>query len=192
MKRKNQKGFTLVEVSVSMVIFVIAVSLASGIIIMAGNIFGKNTSLAEAARVGQTLSQLVSDKLTCATALDVRNTSTPSDVALGGAYDEQLVFSNDGNSVQVLRKETGSQTVADEKFFSGMKPEIEIELNPENKNTLLVKVRVYDGDYEKCLYDSCVTVPLLNKKETDTNFKTGGSLLQGETYSLVVSYSYAE
>lgn len=101
-KHNKNKGFTLVEVSVSLVVFAIMATVAGAIILVSGNIFAKNAMLSSAQISCNNLYSTISDKISYANKVSIsKNSAIPT--GFEKSYNEQLTIYKDIQLVTLQR-----------------------------------------------------------------------------------------
>lgn len=189
--RKNSGGFTLTETTVSLLVLTILVSLTTGLIIMAGNVFSRNAARDRASSAGERLCGMIEEKLTCAVSLRVERGSgeeIPFDIP--GEYTESLVIPEKGNALMILRKGQQAQTVLDEKALGGCTAEVSLKLRENGSPLLELTVKLSDED-GNCLFSKSSPLPLLNMTEENAgDFQVGNCEENGQP--LMISFGYIQ
>lgn len=185
----KEKGFTLTETAVSLAVMSVLVASASAIIMMAAGIFARNAAADRASDVGERLCRTLEDKLSCAVALQADRQeypAIPEDMSAG--YRECLVIGENGETVDILREQTGSQTVFDQNDLKGLKVKLDMQLAENGSDALTAKVLLTDDEGE-CKFSRTLTLPLLNMNGDNREDFTVGSL-EENGQPLVISYGY--
>lgn len=101
-KKRTLSGFTLVEVTTSIVIMSILISIASAVIIVSVNIFGKNAVLRAAQNDGNNVYNFLYDRISYAASLKI---NAPDDINIKEDYDyyEVITINTEKNYMYVQR-----------------------------------------------------------------------------------------
>ncbi len=178
--RKRVAGLTLIEVSVSMVIMVLLISLASGVILAGLSIFWRNAEYRAAQNEGNAMYELLSGRIAYATSLDISRTGA----ALTGAYTEQIAISSD--TVTLQRNGDAPETVFDAGTLHGHTVSVGCKKDADQA-FLQLTVEIYRKD--ELLYTRSGVVPYLN-------FDTKQGAFQISDFNMgdpvVLTYSYYE
>lgn len=194
---KNTGGFTLVEVTVALAVFAILVTVASGIIISGGNIFGRNTNRVKASETANNVYSILNDRLSFATKIDLTKDAFSPD---SGGYSECIKITKKGTDVDLsdervlIMRENGSQfdgvcdTGAYDVTVTFDKIKKTKDENVKNKMTLLcMTINVYsDGE---TLYSKEVSIELLNHECEITGLDEKPS---NEDKDLFINYTLAQ
>ncbi len=193
-KNKNKNGFTLVEVTVALVVFAILVTVASGIIISGGNIFATNTNRVNASRISNSVYNILNDRLSFATRIDfTKDEFSPSSTGYGECIkiiDKDTEVASSDDRVTIRREngfsfdgvcDTGKYDVA-VKFEKVKKTS-----SDKNKMTLLyLTIDVYSsGELE---YTKNGLIELLN---SDCEIVGIDEKASNENEDLYINYSLA-
>lgn len=182
MKKTNSSGFTLVETTVTILLITIVIAVSGGIIISVGNIFSRNAMIRNAQNVGNSVYELLSEKLKYCTALSVGE--SPADVS--GVYTESIYISPDGDEVTISRQGIPEQALLSDDTRAGCL--VMTEIGNVANECIEVTVSVYHGDIasSKLLYTINGTVPLLNYN-ADGNFSVSS---HKNIRDLYIKYSF--
>ena len=191
--QKSKSGFTLVEVSVSLVIFSIIAAFCCGILIMASGLFARNHEKTQAVRAANDICSFVSGKLMTAVSIDIKSSSHISEGEHKGEYYERLVFEEGGEIILIERENGGIQPVFDNEYFGGAVSEIKISRDKQVPACVIVTVGIYSGGYEELIYSCTRAVRLLNfTEERADDFSTEAQAGQSGSDALVITLGYGE
>ena len=151
-----RRGWTLVEVSVVLLLLVLMVALAGGMILSGGNLLGRSAQLGEEKLIGDTACQWLSGKLRYATELRLvggDDLSAPEAVWL---EEGRLWYRNSGEGA--LQPGQGIDYYGDA-FYQGRTLSVTAALHDQYYLDLTVRVHRADG---ALCYTTRTTVKLLN------------------------------
>lgn len=186
--RKNQNGFTLVELIVTLAIFAIVLVVAGNYLFFGNNLFAKTAVKNNEKYIGDNALEYMQKRLTYAVKLEVINPvienptpKNPNDVKLNG--DGQLLMGEVGKEENVLTSD----------FYSGGY-KLDYEVTVLDANHLALKVKVIASGEEIPVYSTNKVLKTLNLNSVendDENIKaievTSGNY--NETYNNpVISY----
>lgn len=153
MKMPDNKGFTLVELIVTLVITVIVLAIAGGILLSSFQLFSANASANEAKMIGDTVSRYVSNQLTYAVDLQLIDENDTTTVP---QYDSRMqIF--DGK----LHVQTAS--LSDYNFFGDafyLDNSVQMSVKAVRQNMVSVKIEVLKKG--KVIYQTESVINLLN------------------------------
>lgn len=170
---KKNKGFTLAEMMMSLLLLSIIIVLSAGIIIMSGNIFAKDVVLSDIQTEADNLCRTVADRIRCANSFEFGQ-----NVNSTGDYSETLFVSGDGSKVSL-----GNNISSDSKVLfehggnDDRKVRLIIDAGSYSSRGIELTVNVYDS-YNDMLansprYTITRSVFPLNMKFDSSKFQTG-------------------
>lgn len=191
---KSNKAFTLVEVSVSLVVLIILIGVAGGIILVSGNIFSKDAILNDYQIIGNDVFDFVSDKLCYATGFTVSD-SADIDTGLSSGYHEQIILSEKGKKLSILRPTVMSESVS---FFNSDDEDgkaIGLDFNATalaaGERYIKLTVYIYDSGLDGTVrYTTSGIIPLLNYSTSMTKTFSAASNIDSD--NLYITYSFLE
>lgn len=139
-KKWNNRGFTLVELIVSIGLLVVVIALTCSIILSVFNHYGKESQITEAKNIGDTVSRWLNDQLRYATELEVTDNQSVN------TYDTAVQV-QDGNLFYWKAAEPGAaRNFYGESFYLGTT--VETKAQVKNDRWLTLQVVVYDSHGE--------------------------------------------
>lgn len=197
LKNRNKKGLTLVEVTVALAVFAILVAVASGIIVAAGHIFAKESSMTKAMETANGVSEVLNSRLSFAKKIDLTQTGFKD----FGEYSECIKISKNGSgekyvSINRLGKQSGGKLRFDEACDTGAfdvtVKYLGAKKSDSTKNGMtvikfLIEIKSSDGE-TLCSQQACID--LLNDPPSEDI--TGEVNQSNETKDLYINYSLAE
>ena len=185
---QNNKGMTLVEVIVSMVIATIVVGITGGLIVSSTSFFNNAASRAEDERVASTVLSFVMSELRFATEINVDSiSSTPPEPIAGRGLiytmDESRRITSKGmlGFKRPMDKDT-ARNVYGESFYNGRRVGLRMQvLDVVQPKVVKIFVDVYDKDGKKVYEDSGTleipNVPYNNRPTELSNGEPTNSVL---------------
>ncbi|MEG0852233.1 MAG: prepilin-type N-terminal cleavage/methylation domain-containing protein [Angelakisella sp.] len=150
--QKNQDGFTLVEVSVGILISSIILLFASGMVLSGSNLFFANTNRSEARQIGDAVFHHISEELTYAKHVQIfPDEATAAGTAVGG----HTITVTDG------RLHTAAGDVFGEAFYLGRTVTFTATVHTFSELDLSVSVLDKNGTE---VYTTTSTINVLNMK----------------------------
>lgn len=203
MRKLNKKGFTLVEVTVTLAVFAILVALASSIVVSGGNIYAKNANTVKAAQVCDGVYDVLNNRLSFATSIDFTKSSA---LKSPDSYSECIKIAKKSEEPPVSINREGRKSddgtyefdeVCDTGAFditvSCKKEEIAYANNSKNPMTVLpFEVEVFSSEGEPVYSRKCL-IELLNIKSSD-KIKTDNdkNVYTNESNDLYINYTLAQ
>lgn len=202
---KQNKGFTLVETTVSLLLFSVIAGLVCSMLIMGLNILSENAAYDMARTAGNSLFDTLSGKLSCAEAVEItKDGKTSTDIT--SKYNEQICI--DGENVTLLRKDysAAAQSIISSTALKGYSFNVSLEIPKAyektdskqdiSKHYLMLTVTVSLDGVTK--YQSSGAVSILNYEDftfvnsySVNNESDGFYKIQG-TDKMYISYSFLE
>lgn len=188
------KGFTLVEVMVSLVIVSILIAMSSVMIIASLNMLGKNAQIRDAQNNANSVYNLIEKKLEYAVEVNITPGGEKNSVT--GAYTEKI-YINDGavvincdptdksNSADRINK----STVCSKQMLRGADIDISFSRGTQ-KESIFLSVKIKRD--EQVIYERSGEIPFLNYSYiTDENFCSlkADTSISGD---MTIGYSYFE
>lgn len=188
-----RRGFTLVEVSVSLVVLVMIISVSSGIILVSSNIFAKDAVLNDYQITGNDVFDFVSNKLAYAGNFTVSDEASV-DGTIDNYYYEQISLTDGGKKLSVLRPTVMTEPVV---FFGPDtldEKAIKLFIDAEDVGSghyLVLTVEIYENSLSGNLkYTTSGVIPLLNYKAS--MIKNVTSINNTGEKDLYITYSFIE
>ena len=211
---KNKSGFTLVEVIVALVLFIILIGSAAAILLSSQKIFANNANSIKAMDIANSAFRVLDERIKYSTNLII---SASDETISGGLLDNstesgkkeypyvECIRVTQNGDVQIARNGSGSfDNVLDKGKY---KVVLHIEGMPENEsvkslNCMSVKIEIIDSRNGRTVYTispETGKVELLNFKKDSTFFPNGDVESQKDLYTvdntsgdLYLNYSYIE
>ncbi len=212
-KIKRQSGFTLVEVVVALMLFVILVGSAAAILLSSQKLFANNANSIKAMDIANSAFRILDERVKYSTNLIISSDDETSGGLLDNStssgkkeypYVECIRFTQDGD-VEISRNGSGSfKSVLDRSKYKVM---ITVEEMPESGsakglNIMAVKIEVIDsrdGSTAYSVSSDAGKIELLNFKDGSTFFPEGSVIDKKDIYTvdntscdLYFNYSYIE
>lgn len=134
---KKIKGFTLTELIVGMLIFILIVTAATGILLASQGILIKQTENVQASKIGDSICQLIRQKLTHAQNMNITEDLLLSDD--DDIYTEILYFQNGrvyfsyrASNSESFSIDTLTQDLFGDEFYNGLLVKVEVKNPAEN------------------------------------------------------------
>lgn len=183
------RGFTLVEISVGLVVLLVLVTLSASIILLSGNIFMRNAIMNDNSIIAENVCGYIADKLTCAKSIEVSSGEAISGV-ISSDYYEQLALTDGGAAFLLSRRSAGKSEIYTSAELNGRVISAALDYDVGGWITVTVKLMNDSLDGEQ-LCVATRTVPLLNK---DADFFSLSMLATANTayQSLYITYSYLD
>lgn len=160
---KNNKGFTLVETIVTLVIAAIALTMIVGILFSSGNIFHSGVAMNEMKMIGDNAFHFVSERLRYATNVKIYHdlAEVPDDLE----SETEMIYV-DSSTNRLMYKKSGGTAAEDlygETYYHGNKIMLEAH---GSGHSLELTVCVMDGKSGEESYQAKSTIKLLNLQVT--------------------------
>lgn len=211
---KNKSGFTLVEVVVALMLFVILVGSAAAILLSSQKLYARNANSIKAMDIANSTFKILDERIKYATNLIISSSDeTPAGGLLDNStesgkkeypYVESIRITKDGD-VQISRNgEASFKNVLDKGKY---KVVLTVEKMPEsssakNLNSMSVTIEIIDsrdGSTAYTISSVAGNIELLNYKSSSTFFPEGNVGEQKDVYTvdntsgdLYINYSYIE
>ena len=148
---RNKKGFTLLEVSVSLVIFLLVTAFSATVIIFAGGLYSRSYEKSQAAASCQRVCALVYEKLSRAISFG-ENYS-------GESYKERLIFEPDRILIE-RENQQPQEVITLERLNDDCRLAVNLTASEIRPELIDITVSIYEG--EQLCYTVSDTVRLLN------------------------------
>ena len=184
---KKIKGLTLTELVVGMLIFILIVTAATGILLASQGILIKQTENVQASKIGDSICQIIRQKLTHAQNMNITENLLISDEDDG--YTDLLYFRNgrvyfssresDSQSFDV---DTFTQDLYGDEFYNGLFVQVKVKNPAENLIDVTVELfeQTEDGISEDPCYQTDFNLLLTNMAEFNNGTLTSN---EGYTYT---------
>lgn len=139
-KKWNNRGFTLVELIVSIGLLVVVIALTCSIILSVFNHYGKESQITEAKNIGDTVSQWLNDQLRYATELEI------TDDTKVNTYDTAIQTQKGNLFYWKTDQAESAQNLYGENFYFGTTVETKAKVKDDRWLTLTVVVYDSQGD----------------------------------------------
>lgn len=199
--KKNNGGFTLVELIVSLTVLIVLVATASGILLSSQNIYSKSVSGVTAKQVANDVYSVLNDRLSYATNL----VASSEDETINGKffgdkseypYTECIkVTRNETDNQQIFISRNGSNDFKSVVDVSGYNVKVTLENMPINDDKVLssfnIKIDVLkqNGEIEYTRSDNLGRIELLNYSN---NSFFDVDLEDNQVEDLYINYTYIE
>lgn len=153
---KKIKGFTLTELIVGMVIFILIIVAATSILMSSQGILIKQTEFVQTSKIGDGICQMIRLKLTHAQDMNITRYKLGTDQ--DDIYNEVLYFQNGrvyftarNNNSEDFYFDTGTQDLYGDEYYNGSLVQVKVK-NPA-ENLIDVSVELFNSN-EKGIDDS--------------------------------------
>ena len=175
---KNNKGFTLIEVLVSLLITSLILAFAAALFFagekMTENAVRKN----QAKLVGDNVLEYLSDRIEYSSALEIKSGS------VSNAKYENILYISSDNYLGLKTKTSNDGNVFGEDFYSGFK--IRTAYTVYEENCVKINIDVMSKNLSERLYTVSNTVKLSKLDLSDSEIETAS--LETELINPIVSY----
>ena len=176
---KKAKGFTLVEIIVSMVVVSIILVFAASFFFTGGTMFSNTVKSNTAKLVGDNSLSFIADRIKFASKLELKSAGSASDAKYSNVLyvaDNKIGYNSGGND---------NSNIFGDDFYSGST--VRISAKALSSNNIELKVTVYDFDnIEK--YSVSDTIKLANVSLDKSVIELSGVILEQEVINPVISF----
>ena len=172
-KNKNSKGFSLVEVIVSMLVVSIILTFATSFFFTGEKMFSNAIKGNTSKMVGDNVLDFITQTIKFASKIEIRNNSQIQDAS----YDNVLWINSD-NRLGLKTEDINDFDIYGEDFYNKNKLELNVEALSDTSVFLQVKVISIDNPEE--IYITSNTIKLVNLDMTKSSIEVVGSAI-GET-----------
>lgn len=178
---RNKKGFTLVEVIVSLLVVSIILAFATSFFFVGEKLFSNSTKGNTRKMVGDNVLNFVSDRLKYSSKLEIRNNSSMTDAK----YSNNILWLNSNKKLCFKTSGTDLGDIFGDSFYNQNSISVTVQVLP-NYN-LKVEVKVLDID-NKEVYSTSSVIKLMNMDNTKTTVEIVGSSAGNNIVNPVISY----
>lgn len=171
---KSKKGFTLAELLIGLVLFMLLAGAVSSVIVLGFSLYSRSAQRNAAQQAGNTLCELLSSRLCYGVDVTVTNSLPLIEENLGDREMTCIVIPESGDRVSVGSAIPADTDVLGENALAGMRVYARIsELSAKKNPVLEIEVEICSESDGRTVYSTLETVRLMNHRSEDVVLPEG-------------------
>ena len=177
---KNRKGFSLVEVIVSMLIVSIILTFATSFFFTGEKMFANSIKGNTSKMIGDNVLEFISEKLTYATNVEVLKDSNVSSAKYNNVF-----YMNSEKTIGFKTPISNKDNLYSTDYYNGYTIKLIVTVMPEN--CLKVTIKVMDNDNEQ--YSTYNVIKLINLKLQNNSVDINQALISQDIENPIISFN---
>ncbi len=178
---KSKKGFTLVEVIVSLLIVSIILAFATSFFFVGQKLFSNSIKNSNNKIVGDNVLSFLSEKLKYADKIQILNNSSVSSAKYTG------IFYMTNNMLGFDKASSKNNNIYGESYYNGNR--LRVTVTVLDKTSMNISVSVISSSLTEVLYSTNNVIKILNLNLTSSEIEIDSSLINKPLINPIISFS---